>query len=111
MKTSRSNELLSSSDPKATSHSNHHHKAQLTSSDIDTLKLKEIEDLKFERIKKKSEKQMLLPGNNNNNNRFQAQKGNGSSNDADDYIDLKDCYSKKGQYIILLLLNDANYSK
>lgn len=96
MKSSPSNELLAPSNVYSSSGDQKsgggNHKVNLTSSDIDTLKLKEIEDLKFERIKKKSEKQMQP-----NANRMQAQKGGFDlqDQDSDDYIDLKDCYSKK----------------
>lgn len=98
MKSSPSNELLSPSNVYSSGGDQKsgggNHKVNLTSSDIDTLKLKEIEDLKFERIKKKSEKQMQP----SNANRMQAQKGGFGDlqdQDSDDYIDLKDCYSKK----------------
>lgn len=98
MKSSPSNELLSPSNVYSSGGDQKsgggNHKVNLTSSDIDTLKLKEIEDLKFERIKKKSEKQMQP----SNANRMQAQKGafgDLQDQDSDDYIDLKDCYSKK----------------
>lgn len=100
MKTSQSNELLAP--PNAlymTGGDVKPNKVNLTSSDIDTLKLKEIEELKFERIKKKSEKQMQSVGSAMNKN--QVQKSGAESQiqeDSDDYIDLKDCYSKRGLF-------------
>lgn len=107
MKSSPSNELLAASstfyptsDQKSSAAN---HKGNLTSTDIDTLKLKEIEDLKVERIKKKSEKQMQQPSSIN---KTQKSGSGADSNlqDSDDYIDLKDCFSKKGYNFKLFYL-------
>ena len=99
MKTSTSNEFIEPGEQKSAHHHSHQHQQnqKLTSSDIDTLKMREIEELKFERIKKKSEKQ--LPSNAGRN---QHGRGNNAADpshahsDSDDYINLTECSSKKG---------------
>lgn len=113
MKSSPSNELLGApnaiypgGDIKSSSGSsgNHHHhnqKVNLTSSDIDTLKLREIEELKFERIKKKSEKQQMPTNAASRGGAGGHYKGgmvdpSHAQDDSDDYINLNDCSSKKG---------------
>lgn len=107
MKSSPSNELLGApnamypgGDMKSSSGSSGHHhnqKVNLTSSDIDTLKLREIEELKFERIKKKSEKQQMPTNAASRGGAGGHYKTDPShaQDDSDDYINLNDCSSKK----------------
>lgn len=84
---------------------NHHQRGNLTSSDIDTLKMREIEELNVARIKKKSEKMPIASMGRN-----QQQKGGGGggfdslnqNDDSDDYINLNDCSSKKGFFYFLI---------
>lgn len=119
MKSSPSNELLgapnamySGGDMKSSSGSSGHHhnqKVNLTSSDIDTLKLREIEELKFERIKKKSEKQQMPTNAANRSGAGGNYKGgmvdpSHAQDDSDDYINLNDCSSKKGLLFSLFYL-------
>lgn len=117
MKTSQSNEMLGAAnvyasggmgmggvgggDMKSSGAGGPNQKMNWSSSDIDTLKMREIEALNFERIKKKSEKVPMA----NMGGRNQQKGGGGGGgaldphgqDDSDDYINLNDCSSKKGK--------------
>lgn len=103
LKPSKSNEmLLTAAFANSLDLKNSNNKNDLTSNDIDTLKMREIAKLSFERKNKKSEK---LNANAANANRAANSNNKTLNDDSDDYIDLKDCYSKK------ITLKDFNLVK